>query len=205
MDKWTKIPGEQTLRKTVEALKRNGINVEVVNTGEEAKQKVLAMLPEGAEVMNFTSVTLDAIGVSKEIVESGKYNAVRNKLNVMDKSRYLSQMRKLGSAPDWGVGSVHAITEEGELVIASFTGSQLAGHVFGATNIIWVVGAQKIVKNLDAALERINTYVLPLESDRANKAYGVSTGSAVNKILIIKKEADPKRATLFIVREKLGF
>ncbi len=204
MDKWTNIPDERTLLVTAGALKKNGINVEIFERGQEAKDKVFTMIPENAEVMNFTSVTLDTIGVSKEIVESGKYNAVRNKLNTMDKSRYLSQMRKLGSAPDWGVGSVHAVTQDGNLVFASFTGSQLAGYVFGATNIIWVVGAQKIVKNLDEAMERINTYVLPLENERAKKAYG-SSGSAVNKILIIKKELAPKRATLLIVKEKLGF
>lgn len=204
MNKWIRIPDDKTLQKTADALTTNNIHAQIVENGQEAKKKVLQMIPQNADVMNFTSVTIDSLGISKELLESGRYNAVRNKLNVMDRATYLEQMRRLAPTAEWGVGSAHAVTQNGELVFASFTGSQLAGYVFGVANMIWVVGAQKIVKDLDEAMERINQYVLPLENERAKKAYG-SSGSAVNKILIIKKEINPKRATVFIVKEKLGF
>ncbi len=102
------------------------------------------------------------------------------------------------------VGSVHAVTENGQVVVASNTGSQLPAYAYGSQNVIWVVGTQKIVSDLDAAFNRINEYVLPLEADRARKAYGVE-GSNVSKLLILNKEINPNRIKLIFVNENLGF
>jgi len=150
-----------------------------------------------------SSVTLDTIGISKEIMESGRFDAVKKKLMIMDRKTQNSQMQKLGAAPDWAVGSVHAATENGEIIIASQSGSQLPAYSAGSSHVLWVVGTQKIVKNLDAGFRRIYEYVLPLESERAKKAYGKE--SAVNKLLIINKEAKPGRISLIFVNEVLGF
>ena len=113
-------------------------------------------------------------------------------------------MQQLGAAPDWAVGSVHALTQEGEALIASATGSQLPAYAYGASHVIWVVGTQKIVGNLEEGMRRIHEYTLPLESERARKAYGVP-GSAVNKMLIVRGEVNKERITVIMVREKLGF
>jgi hypothetical protein len=113
-------------------------------------------------------------------------------------------MRQTGAAPDWAIGSVHAVTEEGQIVVASATGSQMPAYLYGAGHVVWVVGIQKIVPDLNAAIQRVYDHVLPLESDRARKAYGVP-GSAVNKLLVINKEVQPSRATLIFVNEVLGF
>src|SRR5258708_7105706 len=162
---YAQLASAESINKTIEALKANNINAELVQTAAEAKEKVLEMLPEGAEVMNMTSVTLDTIGVSKEILESGKYNPIRNRLNKMDRKTQSLEMQKLGSAPEWTVGSTHAITEQGQVIIASNTGSQLPAYAYGSAHVIWVVGAQKIVKDLDDGFKRIYEYVLPLESE----------------------------------------
>ena len=153
--------------------------------------------------MNNSSVTLDTIGIAKEIVDSGRYDAVRNKLNKMDRATHNSQMQKLGAGPDWAVGSAHAVTEDGKVMIASNTGSQLSAYAGGASNVIWVVGAQKIVKDFEEGLKRIYEYSLPLERERAKKAYGID--SNVSKILVINKEVKPGRLSMIIVKEKLGF
>lgn len=203
MDKWSKLPDKQTIDKTIEALAANGIEAQFVETVEEAKKKVFEILPQGAEVMNMTSVTLDTIGVAKEIVESGRYNSVRNKLNSMDRKTQNLEMQKMGAAPEFAVGSVHAVTEDGRLLVASNSGSQLPAYAYGSAHVIWVVGAQKIVKNTDEGIKRIYEYVLPLEDERAQKAYGM--GSGVSKLLIINKEKTPGRLTLVLVNEKLGF
>src|SRR5258708_26874183 len=129
---YSQLASQESIDRTSAALKANGIHVLVVEKGEEAKQKILEMLPQGAEVMNMTSVTLDTIGVAKEINESPKYNSVRNKLSSMDRKTQSSQMQKLGAAPEWVVGSVHAVTEEGHIFIASNTGSQLPADVYGS-------------------------------------------------------------------------
>jgi len=204
MTKFSTVAPKETIERVMAALKRNGIEPYFVASGAEAKRKVLELLPEGAEVMNMTSVTLETIGAPAEINESGKYNAVRQKLMSMDSEKEGREMRKLGAAPDYVLGSVHAMTEEGEVLIASNTGSQLPAYVYGAGNVIWVVGSQKLVKNLEEGMRRLYEYALPLESERAKKAYGVP-GSSVNKILIVNREVQPGRITVIIVGEKLGF
>lgn len=205
MGKWDQLASQETVNKTIDALKSNGINALFVENKNEAREKVLNLIPKDAEVMDMTSVTLDTIGIPKEINESGNYNSVRNKLNSMDRNTQGLEMQKMGAAPDWAVGSVHAVTEDGHLLIASNTGSQLSSYVYGSANVIWVVGAQKIVKNTDEGIRRIYEYVLPLESQRANRAYNITTGSSVNKLLIVNKEVKSNRITVIFVNEVLGF
>ncbi len=202
--KYAKLAERKTVEKAIAGLKARGIEAVFVESGEEAKRKVLEMVPQGAEAFTSSSTTLDTIGLPKEINEGGKYNSVRAKLNSMDRKTQSLEMRKLGAAPEWVVGSVHAVTQKGEVVVASNTGSQLPAYSYGADHVIFVVGTQKIVKNMDGAMERLYKYVLPLESERAHKAYGVP-GSAVNKMLVINREVTPGRITLIFVNEKLGF
>lgn len=203
MGKWDQLADESTVQSAVKALEANGFTPLVVPTGEEAKQKVLALVPKGAEVMTMTSTTLDTIGVSQAINESGTYHAVRPKLYAMDRKTQGRQMQRLGAAPEWTVGSVHAVTLDGHVLIASNSGSQLPAYAYGAAHVVWVVGTQKIVKNIEEGIKRIYEYCLPLENARAQKAYGV--GSAVNKLLIVNAEKIPNRITIILVKEKLGF
>jgi len=194
---------EETINKTRDALEKNGIKVLVVENGKAAKESVLKMIPQGAEIMNMSSVTVDSIGLAKEINESGKYNSVRNKFAKMDRKIQGLEMQKLGAAPEWAIGSVHAVTEDGKIIVASATGSQLPAYVYGSAHVVWIVGSQKIVKDLEEGMKRVYEYVLPLESARAMKAYG--SPSSVNKLLIFNKEVNPARLTMIIVKEKLGF
>ncbi len=200
--KWNKLATKESVKKTVDALKGNGIEAVFVKNGGEAKRKVLETISKGAEVMNMTSVTLETIGLDKEINESGKFNSVRAKLS--DEKISAREKKRLGASPEIAVGSVHAVTENGEVMIASNTGSQLPAYAYGADKVIWVVGTQKIVKNIDEGRKRVYEFVLPLESERAKKAYGVA-GSAVNKLLILNKEVAPGRITIVFVGEVLGF
>lgn len=201
---WNKQASEEILDKVVEALGKNGIEAEVLENKEAAKKRVLELIPEGAEVMDMTSVTLTETGIAEVIEQSGKYDAVKVKLFAMNRATDGRQMQKLGAAPEYAVGSVHAITEDGQVVVVSNTGSQLPAYAYGSDKVIWVVGAQKIVKNLDEAMKRIYDYVLPKESERARKAYGVP-GSNVSKILIINKENKPGRIKIILVKEVLGY
>ena len=205
MKKWDKLADEKTIENTIAALKANGIDAQVVENRQEAKRKVLELIPESSEAMTMTSVTLDTIGLSEEINKAdSRFRPVRDKLYAMDRNTQVQEMNRLGAAPEFAVGSAHAITEDGHVLIASNTGSQLPAYSFGALHVIWVVGAQKIVKNTGEGIKRIYEHSLPLESERAKKAYGVP-GSAVNKILIINQEVQPGRVKLILVKEKLGF
>lgn len=202
-DKWSSVADKTSLARAMKYLKENGFEAELANSREDAYKKVFETLPEGSEVMNMTSVTLDELGIAKNINESGRFDSVRNKLNSMDRAKEGPKMQKLEAAPEWVVGSVHAITENGQVLIASNSGSQLPAYVYGSSHVIWVVGIQKIVKDLNEAFERIYKHSLPLESERARKAYGVA-GSFVSKILIFNKER-PGRIKIIFVPEKIGF
>ncbi|MBI2327108.1 lactate utilization protein [Candidatus Curtissbacteria bacterium] len=203
MSKWDQLADDSTIEKTIKALKANGIEAEVVENGEAAKKRVLELIPEKSEVMTMTSMTLEEIGIAKEIDESGRYDAIRPKLLKMDYKTQGREMRKLANVPDWTIGSVHAVTEDGHLLIASNSGSQLPAYAYSAGQVVWVVGAQKIVKNTDDGIKRIYEHSFPLEDERAQKAYGMRSG--VNKILIVNKEIQSGRIHVIFVKEKLGF
>jgi L-lactate utilization protein LutB len=200
---YDRLKDAETVEKTIAALQSNGITACFVESGEAAKQTVLALIPKGAEVMTMTSMTLQAVGLAQEFNDSGQYDSVRNKLLSLNRETQGADMQKIGAAPVWAVGSVHAVTENGEVLIASNTGSQLAAYAYGAQHVIWVVGTQKIVKSREEALKRIYEYALPLENARAQNAYGI--GSNVSKLLMINKEIKPHRLTIVFVNEKLGF
>ncbi len=201
MMKYDQIPSQEIINKTAEALRRSGIEVFVVENAAEARQKALELLPPGVEVMTMSSQTLETTGIAKEVNESGGYKPVREKL--LDKQIPAQDKKKYGAAPAFALGSVHAVTQEGQLLIASNTGSQLPAYAYGAGHVIWVVGAQKIVKDREDGFKRIYEYVLPLEDARARKAYGM--GSNVSKVLIVNKEIESGRLKLILVKEKLGF
>ncbi|HLD78045.1 MAG TPA: LUD domain-containing protein [archaeon] len=198
MKDWSKPAPPEAIERAAKALTANGMRAIIVPDGSAAKQKLLELLPQGAEVMNMTSVTLDAIGASQAVLEGG-YDPVRKKLESADERK----KRWLGAAPEYAIGSVHAVTEDGKVFVASATGSQLPAYAY-ASKVIWVVGGQKVVKDAEQAMDRIFTYVLPLEDQRARKAYGV--GSGVNKLLAFNKEVAEGRITMILVRdEALGF
>lgn len=192
--------------RTIKNLRANGISVIVVSNGEEAKRQVIELIPEGAEVMTMSSITLASTGINEVINESGKYDSVKNKLAKMDRATQNLKMQKLGAAPEWAIGSVHAVTEEGQVFIASNTGSQLPAYVYASEHVIWVVGKQKLVKDDSDAMKRIYDYILPKESERLAKQYGnPELKSNVSKLLIVNKEVTPGRITMILVKEELGF
>ena len=201
---FTKLATQEQMDKVIKALNENGIEVVIAENKNEAKEKVLNMIPEGSEVMDMTSISLLESGITHEIEKSGKYISVKNKLHSLNRETHKKEMNELGATSDYTLGSVHAVTEGGEIVIASNTGSQIPAYAYGSPRVIWVVGTQKIVKDMNTAMQRVYEYVLPLESERAHKAYGV-TGSNVSKILILNKEIIPKRITLVLVKENIGF
>ena len=200
---FTRIPSDARIDDTVAALRLKGFDARVVDDAAAAKALVLELIPDGAEVHAASSTTLDQIGVTDAVANSGRWDALRPRLWSMDRQTQKRDIRKLGAAPDYMLGSVQALTETGSAVTASFSGSQLGPYVSGAGRVILVVGAQKIVPDLEAALDRIEQFALPMEEARARVAYGM--GSSVNAILVLNRQIDPSRVTVIVVREALGF
>jgi acyl-CoA hydrolase len=200
---FTSLPDEQVLQATVVALEEHGFSVEVVNDLGAARAAVLARIPDGSSVMTNTSVTLAQTGIADAINDGGgQWESARNAMFALDFATQAQQMKAIGGQPDYALGSVHAITADGTLVIASASGSQLASYAWGAANVIFVAGAQKLVPDLAAAHRRIYTHSLPLEDARAQAAYGQH--SQVGKILEIHQEL-PGRIHIVLIREAVGF
>lgn len=201
--KWDKLANSQSIEKAKQALEANGIKVLVVESGSQAKEEALSLIQKGATVMTATSTTAQQIGLDTAIDESEKFVSLRKKITSLPESEQRAQARRINSAPDYVVGSVHAVTEDGKVIIASNSGSQLAPYAFSAAHVIWVVGTQKIVKNLDEAMQRIEEYTFKLEDERLMNVYGMHSG--IRKLLIVNSEVMPERVTIILVKENLGF
>ena len=201
-NRFTALPDDETLAATVVALEEHGFSVEVVDDLDAAREAVLTRIPEGSSVMTNTSVTLQETGITDAINDGGPYESLRNKLLALDYETQAQEMKAVAGQPDFALGSVHAVTRDGALVIASASGSQLAAYAWSATGVILVVGAQKLVPTLDAARERIFQHSLKLEDARAYAAYGQN--SYVGKILEIHQEL-PGRIHVVLIRRPVGF
>lgn len=200
----TLIDSKSRIDSTAVALRGNGFDVRIAGSAAGARDIVRQLIPEGAEVSSAASVTLEQTGILEDINASGRYDAVRPRLLSMDRRTQARAMRKLGAAPDVVVGSVGAVTENGWLVAASATGSQLAPYTFGAERVILVAGEQKLVGTVDEAFRRLEETVLPRENVRVKERYG-HPNSFLAKILVWRQEVVPGRTTVVLVREPLGF
>ena len=195
------LASDEQVGRAAKALEANNIHAIVVDTGEQAKAELWKLIPADAEVFTGTSRTLDTLGVLQEVDQ--RYDSVRAKLVKMNRETQNREMIKMGAVPQYIVGSVHAVTEDGTVVVASNTGSQLAPYAASAEHVIWVVGTQKIVPNLEEGLKRVREYSYPLEDERALQTYGMN--SFISKWLIVHREVMPGRTSRILVKEKLGF
>jgi hypothetical protein len=203
VEEFAKLAVDERIERTSKALEANGIQTLVAEDRAEAKRLFFELIPEGSEVFLGASVTLEQLGIVADVDQSGRFDAVRPRMYAMNRETQGREIRKLISAPDFAAGSVHAVTEDGHVLIASATGSQLGPYASGAGKVVWVVGAQKIVKNLDDGLRRLNEHVVPLEDEHMQQLYKV--GTSVNEMLIVNRATRPGRITMIIVKEELGF
>ncbi len=199
---FSQLASDEQVTHAAEGLEARGLHAIVVETGEEARALVSGMIPAGAAVYEPPSQTLRQIGLLAELQARTDLQRTRERIQALDRHTQQPEIRRLTSTPDVVLGSVHAITEQGEVMLASATGSQLGSAAFGASSVIWVVGTQKIVPSLEDGFRRIREYSYPLEDERTRKVYGQA--SAINKILIVNGE-QPGRITVVLVKEDLGF
>jgi L-lactate utilization protein LutC len=189
------------------AISARGIHAEAVGTHTEALNRLKALIPAGASISTGASLTLKQIGFEDLLKDD--HHAWRNL-----KAEYLAEpdpakqllLRRQSSLADYFIGSVHAVTHAGQLVIASASGSQLGPYAYTAKNVIWVVGSQKIVPTLDDAFHRIHDHIIPHEELRMRELTGGKMGTSLNKVLIFEREAAflGRTVTLVLVREPVG-
>ncbi len=191
------------LEQAAAALTEHGFTVEILDDAAAARTRVKDLIPEGAGVFTGASETLRLSGIDDDINTSGRYDAVKSRSLTVDRADGTHAIWRMLASPDVIVGSVAAVTETGSLVIASASGSQLPGYAGAAARAIWIVGAQKLVPDLSAALRRVEDHCLPLENDRAMTVYG--RPSAVNRLLVLNAEPEPGRGVVLLLREAIGF
>lgn len=204
--KYASLPSDSVITAVALSVSERNVETHVVATNAEALAKIKEWIPRGASVTNGASRTLEEIGYV-QYLKSGAHGWNNLKAAVVAETDLEKQMalRKEAVGADFYLGSVHALTATGEFVIASASGSQLPNIVFTSPNVIFVVGAQKIVPTLNDALERVQKYVLPLEDQRM-KSTG-APGSTLAKELIFRREPaySKRKIRMIIVKEALGF
>jgi LUD domain len=194
--------GRAALERAAAALEEHGMAARIISDLAEVVPAVDALIPDGAVVYTATSRTLDVLGVADEVRHATRYRTTRSYTETLDPMTQMTEFRRHISSQDVVVGSVHAVTEDGHVVAASAGGSQLAPYAFGADRVIWVVGAQKVVPDLDAAFDRVERHSLPLESERLQAARGMA--SYIGKQLVVSRER-PGRITVLLLTEAVGF
>lgn len=204
-NKFSMLATTALITKATTALSSHGITVHVTDDPDQTRKLVHSLIPKGSEVMTATSTTLNQLGLTDVLNDSGTYNSVKSQLSKLDRNTDGLVMQKLGAGPDYIVGSVHAVTEDGKVIIASGSGSQLPAYTYGASHVIWVVSTKKIVKNLEEGLARIYEHVLPQEDKRMKSVYGPDASSNVNKLFILNNELNKSRINLIFVKGDLGF
>lgn len=201
-ESFAKPASEESIQRAAKALRAHNFTVEVFDTPAEARAYVNSILPKDQSILTASSETVRLSGLDEDINRSGKFNAIRPQLEKLDRNTQRAEMRRLGAAPDVVVGSVHAVTEDGRVVAASASGSQLGTYVYGAGRVIWVVGSQKVVPDIETAMRRVQLYAYPKEDIRARERYGMP--SALLKVLTVNGDW-PGRVTVVLVREPIGF
>ena len=202
------LPTPERIQRTIEAVTARGITVTFVKTKEDALAKIYELIPTAASVMTGASVTLQQIGLEAAL-KVGDHPWWNMKSEIVLEKDPVKQavLRKQATLAEYYLGSVHAIAETGEILIASATGSQLAPYAFSSNHVIWVAGAQKIVPTLEDAFRRLREYVQPLEDRRLKQVFGPEARGVVGKILVFERESPmlKRSVNLILVNEVLGF
>ncbi len=203
---YTTLANQETIEETIKNLAANNVEGIFVQTSKEALEKIKSLIPTGASVMNGASVTLEQIGFV-DYLKSGSHQWNNLHAAILAEKDPAKQvvLRKQSALSDYYLGSVHALSQTGEFIVASNSGSQLPHVVFTSPNVIFVVGAQKIVTNLDEGMKRLQDHVIPLEDKRMMERHNVHTYPS--KIVIFKREGTftQRKVKVIIVNETLGF
>ena len=201
------LPDEKSIETAAAAVKARGIAVEIVGTRADALERVKSIIPAGATVMTGASLTLKEIGFEDYLISKAHpWKNLKEDIVAEKDPAKQAALRRQAILADYFLGSVHAVAESGELVIASASGSQLGPYAFSASNVVWVVGVQKITKNLDDGIRRVKEYIMPHENERMKAMTGGKMGTMLGKLMIIERETPflGRSFTLLLVREPTG-
>jgi hypothetical protein len=198
------------------ALEENNFEVFIVQTAAEAGDLILnTLMPQiSPKVISWGgSMTLGATGIM---------DAVKNKpdLSILDpyepglKPEEAYEKRRQGLLADLFFSGANALTEEGQLVNLDATGNRVGAINFGPKNVIVTVGRNKVVSDVDAAMQRIKEYAAPINAIRLNRktpctvtAYCEeckSPGRICNVWTITEKSFPKNRIKVILINQDIG-
>ncbi len=202
---FNQLAAKETVEQVIENLKNRGITAILVETKGQALEKIKELIPEGVSIMTGSSTTLDQIGFTDLLISKNHpWKNLKDEILNESDTQKRNELRKNSVLADYFLGSVHAVTKDGGILVASASGSQIPSYAFSSNNVIWVVSTKKIVNNLDKAFQRVKEHIYPLENQRMKNA-GYE-GSIIGKWFILEREILPNRKiTLIFVNKDLGF
>lgn len=199
----TSVADETAIQRTVASLKARNVEALVVENGDAAREKLLELVPDGAELYKGTSETLDTIGYSEYVRQTDRYRYLNGIIAAEADPAQQRELRRMASVAEYYVGSVHAVAETGEVVVASGSGSQLGAYAYGAKHVIWVVGTQKICPSFDNAIARVRGFALAMH-DKWLEDHGRSA-SPLGKLLVYENEQIPDRVQMVLIKQNVGW
>ena len=155
----------------IKHLQKRQMNGQYAPSRTEALAAVMEMIRPGATVARGDSVSVDQVGVMEEIKKRNQ-NKIINPLerdasgNFAYDSHERHRLEREAFFADVFISSTNAITLDGKLVSIDGHGNRVAAMICGPNKVIFVVGANKIVQDVDEALARVHNVATPLNSMR---------------------------------------
>ncbi|RKD97977.1 lactate utilization protein [Halopiger aswanensis] len=202
-DRFDDRPDEETLETVVSNVEERNIVVHVFDDGDDARDHLADQIPDGAEVMDGHSTTLEEIGFTDVLAAADGFEYAGNALEEIDDDEERSTRRREATTADVFFDGANAIAESGEILGANALGNAVGAWPFGAESLVLVAGTNKIESDWETAVERIREYALPLEDARAREVYG--QGSVVGKLVSLEHERVDDRTQLVLIDDELGF
>ena len=199
----TRPADEAAILRAVAALQSRNVEAVVAEDGDDARQKLIEMIPDGAEVFKSTSETLDTIGYSDYFNQTDRYKNLNREMAAETDREQQRELRRLASVAEYYIGSVHAVAETGEVIVASGSGSQLGAYVYGAKQVVWVVGVQKICPSLTEAIARVRGFSVERHHQWAEESG--RTAGPMGKLMIFENEQAPGRVRMVLIKEAVGW
>lgn len=201
---WDRIPDQPTIDRTIAGLRERNFNPVFVPDRTAALNRLKQVIPAVAEVMTGSSTTLEEIGFIAYLVSNQHpWRNWKDRIFAEKDTTRQMDLRRLSTTAEYFLGSVQSVTEAGQVLGTDASGSRQGGYVYGAKYVIWVVGVNKMVSDLDMAFRRLREHCVPLEDARMKRAG--FRGTFIGKMVVYEREGIPDRITTILVGEKLGF
>ena len=199
----TTIADATSVQRTIEVLATRNVEAFLAESADAALDKLKELVPEGSEVFVNTSETLSTIGYTEYMHGNERYVNLHDQMLAQPDPAAQREFRRKTTTADFFVGSVQAIAETGEIIIASSSGSQIGAYSYGARRVVLVAGTQKICPTLAEAEARTRGYTLE-RHDRWLEDRGVAP-TPIGKYLVMEHEPVVGRISLVLIPESLGW